>query len=666
MTEVDALIGQTVAGRYRITGLLGKGGMGAVYAAVQENLGRDVAVKVILAALARDANVVLRFEREAQVVARLSHPNIVTVHDFGKLDDGALFIVMEHLQGVSLQTAIRAHGRMPWPTSVRIIRDVTAAVAAAHRAGIVHRDLKPENIMLVDAEGRRDFVKVLDFGVAKQSDGLEGAATNLTGSGMIVGTPGYMPPEVLFAGTPADARGDLYAIGLIWLEMLLGRPVYAGGTPASVLVRQATEAPPRLDVSIPDAGVPAEVQRILYQLLEKDPKDRTRDASTLLAELDQALQLTASGNFAVAQKTGGPTQTNVWATSPGVVATSMASGGGTLPYGSLVEASQASGELPPAQATEPYTSMGGLALPTLPQASSSNEPVRQQTMASAAMHPTPSSTSTDRARGASRGLALGGFAALVVAFTAGLLLSQRGDPEKAVSLVVASTPPAPVVTAPAPSPVTASALPVAAPSQADAEPVVASTETPTLGAPDDAAVVEDVEAPDEKPARTRSPAKAPREKAAAAAKAALREKARRNKAEATAAAAEDPAPSTTKGALTSARVKEAIVRSFGKAQDCTNTNIKAAPSGPGLLIDHCPSYPTLDQTHTIVLTVDPSGTVSGARFKDAAAASSKIGRCVVESVKRWSFPAFDGDAPVEITQRVTFEPCVPINNKCVF
>jgi len=665
MDERDDLIGQTIAGRYRVTSKIGAGGMGAVYAAVQENLSREVAVKVILASLARDPLVITRFEREAQLVARLSHPNIVTVHDFGRLDDGALYIVMERLQGTALSKLLRVHGRMPWPTTLRIVRDVTSAVAAAHKAGVIHRDLKPDNVMLVDAEGRPDFVKVLDFGVAKQTDRHDLESARLTGSGMIVGTPGYMAPEVLFAGTSADARADLYAIGLIWLEMLLGRPVYAGGTPASVLVRQATEPPPMLDVTAPDAGVPAHVQRLIYRLVEKDPDKRTPDAATLLADLDAILQLTASGAFALPREPAGP-----WLSSTGGQESVFASSGGTLPYGSLDGGSRATGVV--ALPSYAQTSVEGSVVKSAPSAVA---PVTAQPVPRVVSMPgvpppqptMPGMTTGEHRAASSRGMMLGVVGAIVVAFVAGMMLQGKDEAMPAVAAMPTTTtasampanPLPPAATTTTNAAVVEPAVPAAAPS-GDTPSGEPTGDAPVDG-PDGAAEIAD-EADDEDPRAKPDPKK----------KKALAQKKRpAPKKEATETVAVDSsttndAPPPAKGALTSAKVKAAIAKSLGKAASCTNTNIKNAPTGPGLLVDHCPSYQSLGESHSLVLTVGPDGKVAGARFRDEAAASSKIGRCVQESVKQWTFPEFDGDAPVEISQRVVFEACVPINGKCVF
>jgi eukaryotic-like serine/threonine-protein kinase len=224
MTPPQSLAdGTVVAGRYRVIGKLGEGGMGAVYRAIQEPLGREVALKVIAPALTKDADSVERFRREAKAASSLSHPNIVTVFDFGE-DNGLLFLAMELIPGIGLDQAIR-RGPMSPQRAIPILRGVCAALAEAHAHGIIHRDLKPQNIMLTSTSTQQDVVKVVDFGIARLADHGNAA---LTRTGAVVGTPGYVAPE-FFDGAPASPMSDLYAVGVVAYELLAGVTPFPSG-----------------------------------------------------------------------------------------------------------------------------------------------------------------------------------------------------------------------------------------------------------------------------------------------------------------------------------------------------------------------------------------------------------------------------------------------------
>ncbi len=242
MHELDPTLGRVVGGRYEVTSRIGRGGMGAVYVARQQLLDRDVALKLIRVDLAYDPEVVARFEREARAVARLQHPHIVVVHDFGA-DDGVLFLAMERLVGVVLGEELRRAGRLQLASALRITRDIASALACAHAAGVVHRDLKPDNIMLVVTDDREDHAKVLDFGIAKIAGGSDPAVTT---SRMVLGTPGFVAPEVILHGMSDDPRTDLYALGMLLFQMLAGRAPFVATSAGGILIAQAAEDPPRL------------------------------------------------------------------------------------------------------------------------------------------------------------------------------------------------------------------------------------------------------------------------------------------------------------------------------------------------------------------------------------------------------------------------------------
>jgi len=294
---LDPLLGAVVAGRYHVERRLAAGGMGVVYIARQEPLGRRVALKVIRGD-ASDPVAQQRFEREARAASSLQDPHVVVVHDFGVIEGGAahggLFLAMELLEGETLRQRL-AGAPLSWGQSVVLVRQVAQALAAAHARGVVHRDLKPENIMLGKSDGGSERCKVLDFGLAKSTGAaaLVEAGRNLTRSGGFVGTPGYISPEVI-DGASEDPRQDVYALGVIWWELLSGRHPFPAETPMKTLVRQMHEEPPPLEPALrQQAGVPDEGAALVTTLMARDPARRPRDGSDVLARLD-ALKDTAS------------------------------------------------------------------------------------------------------------------------------------------------------------------------------------------------------------------------------------------------------------------------------------------------------------------------------------------------------------------------------------
>ncbi len=267
----DALVGKDILGRFVLKERIGAGGMGTVYRAWQHSVGREVAVKVIDPRHGSDLVAAKRFLREVKLASRLSQPNVVTVMDFGQTDDGLLFLVMELLRGRTLARVLREDGAFTVDRMVRVGISLCDALDAAHRLSIVHRDLKPGNVMILDEPRGRDFVKVLDFGLAK-SLGHEDGST-VTHSGMVFGTPRYMPPEAVLGGD-IDARSDLYSLGVILHELLSGRAAFEAHSVSAVLSRQVDGQPPPLP-----AHVPPVVENVIKRLLEKDPDDRFRSAA---------------------------------------------------------------------------------------------------------------------------------------------------------------------------------------------------------------------------------------------------------------------------------------------------------------------------------------------------------------------------------------------------
>jgi eukaryotic-like serine/threonine-protein kinase len=284
LSEADTLIGRVVDNRFRVDLPLGKGGMGTVYRATQLNLNRTVALKIIRDEVLGNAVTVERFKREAYAAARLKHPHIVTVYDYGIDQSVGAFIVMEHLSGVPLNEEIHRRGRLPVGHALRVMRDVCSAVQTAHEAGLIHRDLKPHNIFLeTTPEGR--IAKVLDFGIAKAQDG--GGDVTLTATGAMLGTPLYMSPEMA-NGVPLDARSDVYSLGCVLFEMLTGSPPFVARSAPALILKHMTE-PPRLPSEV-EPEVPAMLDAILLKALAKEPSERFQSAG----ELGRALASTGS------------------------------------------------------------------------------------------------------------------------------------------------------------------------------------------------------------------------------------------------------------------------------------------------------------------------------------------------------------------------------------
>jgi hypothetical protein len=277
---------RTIEGRYRLERLLGRGGMGAVYEAFDEHLRRPVAVKILLPALFGDAEALRRFEREARISARLQHPNIVAVHDFGGTETGGAFLVMELLNGVSLRTVLQRNGSLDPSTAARWFRQILAGVRAAHESRVIHRDLKPENLFIARTDGVGEAVKILDFGLAK-AIGRAGAdgATSVTVPGTLLGTVSYMSPEQ-WNGWEVDERSDIFALGIIAFETISGQKPFRGISPTEIL-----HALLREEVRLPGEG--PEVRRleaVLRRCLVRDPRERFARVVELEREILPALE----------------------------------------------------------------------------------------------------------------------------------------------------------------------------------------------------------------------------------------------------------------------------------------------------------------------------------------------------------------------------------------
>jgi predicted Ser/Thr protein kinase len=277
----DPLVGKVIDGRFEVLERVGEGGMGVVYKVRQVPIGRIVAMKVLSQEMAGDPNWVMRFEREARASSQLQHPNTIRMFDFGKTREGRLFMTMEFLDGRSLREVIADDAPLDPARVLKVLVQCCASLGEAHAAGIIHRDIKPDNVFLLSMAGSPDFVKLLDFSVAKllqESDGMR------TQAGIVFGTPQYMSPEQ-GRGMPLDARSDLYALGILAFEMLTGYvPFHHDHNPMIVLQMHVQKPVPPLPASVPPI-----VQQVVYKALEKDPSKRHQSAGEMMQHCQQAL-----------------------------------------------------------------------------------------------------------------------------------------------------------------------------------------------------------------------------------------------------------------------------------------------------------------------------------------------------------------------------------------
>jgi serine/threonine-protein kinase len=296
--EVDMeRIGQQV-GNYYLLSILGRGGMGTVYSGEHVYIGKKVAVKVLHRRFARYEEAIQRFLREARAASSINHPNIVDVTDFGPMPDGGVFFVMEYLEGTSLEDMIEKNGPIQLHRALNVANQLALALAAAHDMGIIHRDLKPENIMLVQKPGRRDlirtvtthsdraagakfvieketaydFVKILDFGIAKVLASEENRPGQ-TLAGAVFGTPEYMSPEAA-RGQEVDHRADIYSLGVILFDMLVGRPPFEAEAAAEVLAMQISKPPPSPRTTNPNVEITEQAEAVILRAMSKDPGKR--------------------------------------------------------------------------------------------------------------------------------------------------------------------------------------------------------------------------------------------------------------------------------------------------------------------------------------------------------------------------------------------------------
>jgi eukaryotic-like serine/threonine-protein kinase len=289
----DPYFGKEIAGQFRIVERIGSGGMGSVYKAEQPSMNRFVAVKILHPRYLSRPDLVSRFRREARAMSHLSHPNTARVFLYGQLDDGACYIVMEHLTGQNIAQLVRAEGPMDATRAVNVMVQVCGALEEAHRSGIVHRDLKPENIFLTAQGGITDFPKVLDFGLAKVTEReMRPGSLILTQEGMVFGTPEFMSPEQA-QGKTLDGRSDVYSLGIILYEMLTGRLPFDAAQPMDYIAKHVNEPPIPLTQRMSGRPLLPGLEAVVARSLAKSPDDRYQTA----AEFALALRGTLSGGL---------------------------------------------------------------------------------------------------------------------------------------------------------------------------------------------------------------------------------------------------------------------------------------------------------------------------------------------------------------------------------
>jgi serine/threonine protein kinase len=307
-----SMAGRLIEAKYELQELLGEGGMGSVYRARRLRIGDYVAVKILHQKFLTEDSAVERFRREAQAAAVLHHPNVVGIYDYGEEPDHGVpaFIVMELVAGEPLRNILDREKRVTYQRAVALMQTACAGVGAAHRRNIVHRDIKPDNFMVLppEAEGESETIKVVDFGIAKLRD--MATASNLTQTGIVMGTPYYMSPEQC-RGESLDARSDVYSLGATLYEMIVGHPPFTASTATGVVAKHLTEQPPSFPGTL---GVPAALEATIRRALAKDPNARQADAVAFAKELQSSLATAATVpnlSTATAPYTD-PARTEVW------------------------------------------------------------------------------------------------------------------------------------------------------------------------------------------------------------------------------------------------------------------------------------------------------------------------------------------------------------------
>ena len=294
----DALLGRTINDRFRIVALLARGGMGKVYRAEQAPLGREVALKVLDPHYSGDGDPEFqkRFFLEASTCSKLTHPNTVTIFDYGKTDDEIFYIAMELLEGRTLHRALRDDGPMEPDRAMHVARQVCRSLREAHALGVIHRDLKPANVFLIEHGDEAEFVKVLDFGLVKD---VRDTGEDLTQTGLFMGSPKYMSPEQI-RGERVDARADVYALGVILFEMLTGTVPFDRPNSVNILMAHVHDPPPSFAATNPNVAVPEVLEQLVRKALAKEPDERFESMDAML---DALRQLAVESGFAISRST---------------------------------------------------------------------------------------------------------------------------------------------------------------------------------------------------------------------------------------------------------------------------------------------------------------------------------------------------------------------------
>src|SRR4051812_4310640 len=282
-SETDPLLGRVINDRYKIIEQIGHGGMGRVYKALQAPLDRLVALKVLGAGHDRDPNFYKRFFLEASVTARLTHPNTITLYDYGRTDDGILYIAMEYIAGRTLSHVMQAEGPLAQERVIHIAQQICRSLREAHALGIIHRDLKPANVMLLVQHDDHDFVKVLDFGLVKffHGDNAEGDITN---AGTFMGSPHYIAPEQARNQSP-DQRCDIYSLGVLLYHMITGKVPFTASAPVDIILKHLHEKPIAPRELKPELNIAPEFQDIVLRCMAKAREDRFQSMDDLLVQL---------------------------------------------------------------------------------------------------------------------------------------------------------------------------------------------------------------------------------------------------------------------------------------------------------------------------------------------------------------------------------------------
>ena len=292
--DADPLIGRVLSGRYRIVEAIGQGGMGRVYKALQAPLDRIVAVKILGAGHDSDPSFYKRFFLEASVTARLTHPNTITLYDYGRTDDGVFFIAMEYLAGRTLSQTMQADGPLAQERVIHVAQQICRSLREAHGLGIIHRDLKPANVMLLRQHDDHDFVKVLDFGLVKFFSG-ENTEEEITNAGTFMGSPHYIAPEQARNSAP-DQRCDIYSLGVLLYQMLTGTVPFAGHAPVDIILKHLQEAPVPPRALRPTLMLAPELEGIVLRCMAKRREERFQSMDELLVELKAVRKLLTGGS----------------------------------------------------------------------------------------------------------------------------------------------------------------------------------------------------------------------------------------------------------------------------------------------------------------------------------------------------------------------------------